>query len=89
MSIEKGECLIDLIPESLGKTKKCRTYPTLSAEKGRPVVMLRQDIIHAVTNGQVKTPKHIGLGVTIHHLTGSKEVMTEWGTALHMMMSKS
>ena len=85
MSIEKGECLIDLIPESLlqfsfrgylGKTKKCRTYPTLSAEKGRPVVMLRQDIIHAVTNSQVKTPKHIGLAVTIHHLTGSKEVVT-------------
>ena len=49
---------------------------TLSAEKGRRVVMLGQDIIHAATNNQVKTPKHIGLAVTIHHLTGSKEVVT-------------
>ena len=38
--------------------------------------MLGQDIIHAATNSQVKTPKHIGLAVTIHHLTGSKEVVT-------------
>ena len=38
--------------------------------------MLGQDIIHAATNSQVKTPKHIGLAVNIHHLTGSKEVVT-------------
>ena len=38
--------------------------------------MLDQDITHAATNSQVKTPKHIGLAFTIHHLTGSKEVMT-------------
>ena len=38
--------------------------------------MLGQDIIHAATNSQVKTPKHIGLAVTIYQLTGSKEVVT-------------
>ena len=38
--------------------------------------MLGQDIIHAATNSQVKTPKHIGLAVTVHHLTGSEEVVT-------------
>ena len=48
----------------------------LSAEKGRRVVMLGQDIIHAATNSQVKTPKHIGLAVTIHHLTRYKEAVT-------------
>ena len=56
--------------------KKVSTVSTLSAKKGRRVVMLDQDIIHAATNSQVKTPKHIGLAFTIHHLTGSKEVMT-------------
>ena len=56
--------------------KKVSTVPTLSAKKGRSVVMLGQDIIHAATNSQMKTPKHIGLAFTIHHLTGSKEVMT-------------
>ena len=49
---------------------------SLSAEKGRREVMLGQDIIHAVTNNQVKTPKHIGLAVTIHHLTRYKEAVT-------------
>ena len=85
VSIEKGRCLI---PESLysflsevisRQDKKATTMSdgaTLSAEKGRRVVMLGQDIIHAATNSQVKTPKHIGLAVTIHHLTGSKEVVT-------------
>ena len=38
--------------------------------------MLGQDIIHAAINSQVKTPKHIGLAVPVHHLTGSKEVVT-------------
>ena len=85
VSIEKGRCLI---PESLysflsevisRQDKKATTVSdgaTLSAEKGRRVVMLGQDIIHAATNSQVKTPKHVGLAVTIHHLTGSKEVVT-------------
>ena len=48
---------------------------TLIAEKGRRVVMLGQHVIHATNNSQVKTPKHIGLAVTIHNLTGSKEVV--------------
>ena len=38
--------------------------------------MLRQHIIHAANNSQMKTPKQIGLAVTIHNLTGSKEVVT-------------
>ena len=83
VSIEKGRCLI---PESLysffqrlslGKTRKPPPDgSTLSAEKGRCVVMLGQDIIHAATNSQTKTQKHVSLAVTIHHLTGSKEVLT-------------
>ena len=48
---------------------------TLIAENGRRVVMLGQHVIHAANNSQVKTPKHIGLAVTIHNLTGSKEVV--------------
>ena len=85
VSIEKGRCLI---PESLysflsevisRQDKKATTVSdgsTLSAEKGRRVVMLGQDIIHAASNSQVKTSKHIGLAVTVHHLIGSKEVVT-------------
>ena len=85
VSIEKGRCLIpeslySFLSEVISRQDILATTvsdgSTLSAEKGRCVVMQGQDIIHAATNSQVKTPKHIGLAVTIHHLTGSKEVMT-------------
>ena len=49
---------------------------TLIAEKGRCIVMLGQSIIHAANDSQVKTPKHIGLAVTINNLTGSKVIVT-------------
>ena len=80
VSIEKGRYLYSFLSEVISKQDKKATTvsdgATLSAEKGRRVVMLGQDIIHAATNSQVKTPKHVGLAVTIHHLTGSKEVVT-------------
>ena len=84
VSIEKGRCLIpkslhSFLSEVSRQDKTDTTVldgSTLSADKGRHVVMLGQDIIPAATNSQVKTPKHIGLAVTIHHLTGSKEVVT-------------
>ena len=85
MSIEQDRCLIlESLYSFLSKVisrqyKKATTVSegsTLSAEKGRHVVMLGQDIIHAATKSQVKTPKHIGLAVIIHHLTGSKDVVT-------------
>lgn len=49
---------------------------TSDTEKDRRVVMLGQDIIHAASNSQIKTPKHIGLAATVHHITGSKEIVT-------------
>ena len=87
VSTERGRCLI---PQSLysflsevisRQEKKSPTTEsdgsTFASEKERRTVMLGQDIIHAATNSQVKTPKlHIGLAVTVHHLTGSKEVVT-------------
>ena len=97
VSIEKGRCLI---PESLysflsevisRQDKKATTVSdgsTLSAEKGRRIVMLGQDIIHAATNSQVKTPKHIGLAVTIHHLTGSKESVLTICSSIILHISK-
>ena len=38
--------------------------------------MLGEDLIHAASHSRVKTPKHVGLAVTLHHITGSKEVVT-------------
>ena len=38
--------------------------------------MLGQDMVHTSTRSRIRTPKHIGLGVTVHHLTGSKQLVT-------------
>ena len=40
------------------------------------VLMLGQDIVHTSTRCQIRTPKHVGLGITVHHLTGSKQLVT-------------
>ena len=42
----------------------------------RRVLMLGQDMVHTAMPSRVKTPKHIGLAVTAHHLTGSKQIVT-------------
>jgi len=82
VSKEKGR---SLIPDSLYSflseviSRQEKKGPTtesdgsvIGAEKERRTVMLGQDIIHAASNSRVKTR----LAVTIHHLTGSKEVVT-------------
>ena len=86
VSTEEGR---SLIPDSLSSflseviSRQKKKGPTtesdgsaIGAEKERRTVMLGQDILHAASNSQVKTPKHIGSAVTIHHLTRSKEVVT-------------
>ena len=35
-----------------------------------------QDLCHAVTHGKVKMPKHLLLGMTLRHMTGSAELLT-------------
>ena len=36
------------------------------------MLSISQDIIFAVTNGRKLTPKHVGLGLTVHQATRSK-----------------
>lgn len=47
-----------------------------SQEDERRILMLGQDMVHTSTRTRLKTPKHVGLGITIHHLTGSKQLIT-------------
>jgi hypothetical protein len=42
-----------------------------------------QDIVHVVSNGSVTTPKHVGLAVTIHQATRSKELINLMHSAGH------
>ena len=38
--------------------------------------MAGQDLIHCASHAQVKLPKHVGLTMTVKHLTGSKQLIT-------------
>ena len=42
----------------------------------RRVVSLGQDLIHAVSHGRIKTPKHVALPMAVKQLTGSGKVVT-------------
>ena len=37
--------------------------------------MLGQDIVHTSTRCRIRTPKHVRLGITVHHLMGSKQLL--------------
>ena len=41
----------------------------------KKVLSIVQDIIHCSSNARVKTPKHVSLAMSTHHLTGSKEII--------------
>ena len=48
----------------------------LSPEVHRLVLSLSQDLIHSVSRGRIKTPKHVVLPMTVKSLTGSVELIT-------------
>ena len=41
----------------------------------RKVLSVTQDILFSATSTRCKTPKHIGLAVSMKHITGSKMVL--------------
>ena len=47
-----------------------------SEDDRRCVLSFSQDLIHGVTHGRVKTPKHVALPMAVKHLTGSTQVIT-------------
>ena len=48
----------------------------ISADVRRIVLSLAQDLIHCVSGGRIKTPKHVTLPLTIKSLTGNAELVT-------------
>ena len=42
----------------------------------RKVLCLAQDIIHCMSHGQMKLPKHLGLAISVRHLTGSEQLVS-------------
>ena len=42
----------------------------------RQILSIGQDMMYHASSGQCKTPKHIGLGISLHQMTQSKEVVS-------------
>ena len=38
--------------------------------------MIAQDIVSLGSIGKIKAPNHVDLAMSVHHLTGSKELIT-------------
>ena len=67
-------CWVIAQPEKIGENGTAA--PVCREEDERRVLMIGQDMIHAVSRGRAKMPKHVGIAVTLHHVTGSKQIIT-------------
>ena len=66
----------NLLRDFLSHVVSGKSHTHLSEKPQRFVSSCSQDICYAVTNGQWLMPKHILLAMTVHHLTGSAEIIT-------------
>ena len=73
----------EMVPDSLYKLlnwvvcKDVNPYVVKneSAAEERHILTLGQDIIHCASHGRKKTTKHVGLAMSVRHLTGSKQLI--------------
>lgn len=47
----------------------------VSGKQKTHILSIEQDIIYASSKGRILTPKHIGLGISVHHATRSKSLV--------------
>ena len=66
----------DLLQNFLSSLVLGKSCQNLSERSKRFVSSFPQDICYAATNGQWLMPKHVMLAMTVHHLTGSAELIT-------------
>lgn len=65
-------CLVISNPDKIDGESPAAT----SDADERHILAIAQDIIHATSHGRVKTPKHVGLAMSVRHMTGSKQLIT-------------
>ena len=66
----------DLLQNFLSSLVSGKSRQKLSEKSKRFVSSCSQDICYAATNGQWLMPKHVLLAMTVHHLTGSADMIT-------------
>lgn len=50
-------------------------YSVIGDSDERRILAIGQDMIYATSHGEIKTPKHIGLAMSVRHMTGSKQLI--------------
>ena len=86
---------IDCVPDSLymflrllfggQKLLQGETVEEKEAEARYKVLSCAQDIVYGVSGGKKWTPKHIGLGSTLHQVTRSKDLVKLFSKAGHIL----
>lgn len=78
-SVRLPDSLLQFLTWLIGgvpNTYECSGTLASNQRLHRHVLSLGQDIMHMVTNGRVKTPKHVALPLAIKHMTGSVEAVS-------------
>lgn len=75
-----------LIPQSLywlirwiitgEQYNECSSLSASNTADERKILMFAQDLIHCASHARIKLPKHVGLAMTVKHLTSSKLLIT-------------
>lgn len=68
-----------------GDIQDTYTLEEKDSERHRKVLSLAQDIVYGVSCGKKWTPKHVGLGSTMHQVTRSKDLVKLFHRAGHIL----
>src|SRR6218665_1909043 len=66
----------DCLKDFLSNVINGKTYSNLSSNKDKVATSIAEDICYATTNGQWKTSKHLLPANTLHHLSGSAQLIS-------------
>lgn len=75
----------DIDDDDEDESDNVRMYHDGKYTHERKVLSIAQDIIYAASKGKKLTPKHIGLGLTVHQMTRSRKLVTLLNKAGHCL----
>ena len=70
-------------PETEGNPGESSSQGCSNQADERRIIMLAQDIVFCASHSRAKMPKHLTLALAIHHLTGSKQLITMFNRLGH------
>jgi hypothetical protein len=64
--LTEDETLVDIDTEKI----------SVRSDVQRRILSIGQDLLYCTSNGRVKTPKHVSLGMAVQNISGSSQVVT-------------